>query len=112
MYLQRLAIISIIIALVIIVIPVKAETVPEFSHCINPQGTIITSHPQGTHAVVGDQSSYTGIDTVYRIGDTAFMQCLCTVSGSGIQTNWWKIDDSQDPDVITALRRGWIHVPD
>lgn len=88
-----------------------AVDAPNFPSCTNPQGTIKASYDDGTHGIVGDTNSYTGKDTVYQLENGNLSQCLCTVDGQGIQTNWWR-DGSIDPEQRQILiNEGWIYVP-
>lgn len=84
--------------------------IPNFPVCSNPQGVMVVSYDSGSHGVVGGQS-YLGNDKVYRIDETNYTQCLCTVDGQGIQTNWWKASSLNDQEVNILKSDGWTYVP-
>lgn len=90
---------------------ILATDVPNFPTCLNPQGDLIVSYSNGVHGVPGDSASYTGSDAVYKISDNALTQCLCTVNGNGIQTNWWKISSLDDGQLNYLKSQGWIFIP-
>jgi hypothetical protein len=98
--------------LVVLIQPVEAVSIPSFPTCANPQGTIKASYSSGTHGVPGDQTTYTGADTVYRLSDDTLMQCLCPTTGDGIQTNWMKSRLFTELEIRRLLNRGWIFIPD
>lgn len=89
-----------------------APTPPEFSSCVNPQGTVKADYSSGTHGVPGVTTSYQGSDTVYNISGNALTQCLCTVDGEGIQTNWWKVSSLTSQEIETFKTQGWVFIPD
>lgn len=89
-----------------------AVDVPNFPLCSNPQGDIVASYDSGIHGVVGDTSEYSGKDTVYSINEDQLIQCLCTDSGSGIQTNWWRVSSLTEVEIDVLKSQGWILVPD
>src|SRR3989338_10196982 len=89
-----------------------AVTPPEFPSCVNPQGTVRVSYSSGTHGVPGVTTSYQGSDTVYNISENALAQCLCTIDGEGIQTNWWKVPQLSSDEIENFKTQGWIFVPD
>jgi hypothetical protein len=91
---------------------VFAVTIPQFPSCANPTGTVIANHATGTHGIVGDTKTYTGSDTVYRIGDTQVTQCFCAENGSGIQTDWLDVNNLGNSDIDILVAQGWIYVPD
>lgn len=88
-----------------------AVETPNFPSCSNPQGTIKVSYNEGTHGIVGDTSQYNGSDTVYQLDSGNLTQCLCTTSGQGIQTNWWKVSSLSVEEKQTLINSGWIYVP-
>ena len=85
---------------------------PEFTSCVNPQGSVKASYSSGTHGVPGDQTTYQGSDSVYNVSGNALTQCLCTVDGEGIQTNWWKISSLTSNEIETLKTQGWVFIPD
>lgn len=89
-----------------------AVNVPNFPLCSNPQGDIVVSYDSGIHGVVGDTSEYSGKDTVYSINENQLVQCLCTDSGSGIQTSWWKVSSLTEEEINILKSQGWVLVPD
>ena len=88
-----------------------AATVPTFPLCANPQGQVIASYDSGVHGVAGDSATYGGKDTVYSLGEGTLVQCLCPTSGSGVQTNWWKISELSQDEINVLISQGWIYVP-
>lgn len=95
--------------------PIKVNaisTTPNFPSCLNPNGTVKVSYESGTHGVPGTSNSYAGKDTVYTLESGNYTQCLCTVNGDGIQTNWWKTSSITE-DEINSLKAGdWVYIPD
>lgn len=90
---------------------VIAQTVPSFSSCTNPQGSVKADNPSGTHGIVGESGNYSGSDTVYRLSGDTLTQCFCSQNNQGIQTNWWKITSLSPGDIAVLEREGWIYVP-
>lgn len=89
---------------------VFAVTTPSFPSCPNPGGEVIASYADGTHGVPGDQNTYTGSDTVFKLNGTQVVQCLCT-NTSDIQTNWLKISQYSEDDISILENQGWVFVP-
>src|SRR3972149_11668463 len=89
-----------------------APTPPEFTSCVNPQGEVKADYSSGTHGVPGVTTSYQGSDSVYNISGNALTQCLCTVDGEGIQTNWWKVSSLTSQEIESFKTQGWVFVPD
>src|SRR3989344_7905674 len=89
-----------------------AVTPPEFPSCVNPQGTVRVSYSSGTHGVPGVTTSYQGSDTVYNVSDNSLIQCLCTIDGEGIQTNWWKVPQLSSDEIENFKALGWNFIPD
>lgn len=87
-----------------------AYQIPNFPACSNPQGNLIVSYDSGTHGVVGGLA-YSGSDKVYKISDDNLIQCLCTIDGQGIQTNWWKASSLDESEIEELKRSGWIYIP-
>lgn len=90
---------------------VWALEAPQFPSCTTPSGTIIASYQDGTHGVPGDGTTYTGSDTVYQLNADLLVQCLCPPDTSGIQTDWWKIQEISEEDLKIYTRSGWVYVP-
>ena len=98
----------------IFLVPFSFATVtpPEFPSCVNPQGTVRVSYSSGTHGVPGVATSYQGSDTVYNVSDNSLIQCLCTIDGEGIQTNWWKVPQLSSDEIENFKTLGWNFIPD
>lgn len=91
---------------------VYAIDVPNFPSCASPSGHVIASYDSGVHGIVGSDKTYVGSDRVYQVGDYGYTQCFCSVSGEGIQTDWWK-DGSLSEDQVKILKSlGWFYIPD
>lgn len=88
-----------------------ATTTPTFPLCANPQGQVKSNYDSGTHGVAGDSSTYSGKDTVYTLSGNTLTQCLCTNSGSGIQTNWWKASSLSQEEIDVLISQGWVLIP-
>jgi hypothetical protein len=91
--------------------PALAVDVPNFPSCSAPQGTIKVSYPNGNHGIVGSMAQYQGRDTVYTINDTMTVQCFCSPTNQGIQTNWWKTSSLTDSEMKILINQGWTYVP-
>lgn len=106
--------VSALVVVVSLVTPsaVLAVTTPNFPSCSNPQGTIKVSYETGVHGIPGyPGASFSGKDSVYTLSTETLMQCFCSESGHGIQTNWWKVA-SLDPNQLNILKAdGWNYVP-
>ncbi len=107
-----LQVLSIAILLSAFVRPAYAVVSPTFPACLNPQGDVTVSYADGVHGVPGDSTTYTGSDTVYTLDEATVTQCLCTVNGGGIQTNWWKISSLTEDQKDVLVNQGWIYIPD
>lgn len=94
--------------------PVLADQIPpSFPACPAPGGTLKASYPTGTHGIPGDTGTYTGSDSVYTINDSQAVQCFCPTTGnSGIQTNWWQVDELSQGDINYFKSLGWVFIPD
>ena len=95
--------------------PVYANNVPEFGSCVNPQWSqtqvnTLTDPNGPKHGVVG-VASFIGTDTIYKSGSNA-MQCLCTDTGEGYQTNWLKASYYSHDQIESMKAQGWIYVPE
>lgn len=90
---------------------VFAIDTPDFPACANPQGTKIVDVGFGTHGIVGDQNTYTGADKVWLQDNGNLMQCFCSVTANGIQTNWWRVSSLTESELSILKADGWIYVP-
>lgn len=88
-----------------------ASDVPNFTSCVNPKGELKASYETGTHGIAGMPGLYNGKDVVYKISDQALTQCFCPEDGSGIQTNWWKIEGLSESEIKVYESLGWIYIP-
>ncbi|MFH1602245.1 MAG: hypothetical protein ABIB61_04805 [Candidatus Shapirobacteria bacterium] len=84
---------------------------PNFSSCSSPTGDLKVSYKNGSHGIVGDSVSYEGSDAVYIINDNQLIQCFCSPEGTGIQTDWWKIDRLTPEEIGGLEKLGWFFVP-
>lgn len=91
---------------------VLAVVPPTFPSCLNSPGDIKVQYTSGFHGIPGDTASYTGSDIVYSISEATLTQCLCTDTGQGIQTDWWKISSLTGEDVQILKNQGWFYIPD
>lgn len=85
---------------------------PQFPVCSNPQGELKVEYNSGIHGIPGDINTYSGNDKVYTVSQNSLIQCFCPDSGSGIQTNWWKIDEMSEDEIEYYKNTGWMFVPD
>lgn len=85
---------------------------PNFPSCLNPNADLIVSYSSGIHGVPGQTASYNGEDKVYKLSDGNVLQCLCTVNGDGVHTNWWKVSSLTDDELNSLKAEGWILIPD
>lgn len=85
---------------------------PNFTTCPNPNGSLIASYDSGTHGIVGDYSTHTGSDYVYKTSETTVTQCFCAENGvDGIQTNWWNAAELTQDEINGLEKDGWLLVP-
>ncbi len=109
--LKKLAVIlSQLVLLIVLVGSVNAADVPNFPSCSNPQGTLKVSYSSGTHYIVGG-TGLSGSDSVYYTGDNSLIQCFCADNGSGIQTNWWKLNTLSQEQIDQLVKLGWVYIP-
>lgn len=94
------------------IMPVNADVDSFFSPCANPQGEKIASYSEGVHGVAGNTNSYSGSDSVYKQSNGNNVQCLCTISGEGIQTNWLKANNLTDEEISVYKNQGWTYIAD
>lgn len=85
---------------------------PSFPSCLNQTSEPIVYYSTGIHGVPGQSSSYEGEDKVYLLPDGNTLQCLCTVNGDGIHTNWWKTGSLTEEEINLLKADGWILIPD
>jgi len=84
---------------------------PTFASCSSPQATLRVSYPEGQHAIVGQNALQSGSDIVYDINVDQVLQCFCSDTGNGTQTNWWKADSLTQDEIDTLVKLGWHFVP-
>ncbi len=101
-----------VVTLILFAPQAYALTLPPFSSCLNPQGSLRASYNSGTHGIVGDASTHTGQDAVYIVDQENFLQCFCDDNGKGIQTKWLKASSFSDTDLKYLQSQGWIKVDD
>lgn len=89
-----------------------AVTIPPFTDCFAPGGTLKVSYDSGTHGIVGDSRTFTGTDKVFTISDKSLTQCYCPPEGNGIQTNWFKVSELSQGEVASLQNQGWTLVLD
>ena len=89
-----------------------ATDVPNFPACSSPTGSVKVNYTSGIHGIPGDSGEYTGSDVVYTVSDSQLVQCFCAASGSGIQTNWWKVNSLSQSQINQLTSEGWIFIPD
>jgi len=89
----------------------KAQIIPSFPACSNPGGTLRVLYTDGQHAIAGESNLRLGSDGVYDLTSGDHVQCFCSVDGSGVQTNWWKISSLDQDEIDTLVNLGWVFVP-
>ena len=87
------------------------STQPSFPACSNPSGKLRISYADGQHAIVGESGLQVGADAVYDLEAGNVQQCFCSVDGSGVQTNWWKISSLDQDEIDSLVKLGWYFVP-
>lgn len=87
-----------------------AITPPNFPMCSNPIGNLQADYATGTHGIVGNVVSFSGADKVYTFANDNALQCFCPENGSGIQTNWWKIESMTEAEIRELENDGWLYV--
>lgn len=88
-----------------------AYEVPQFTSCVNPSGQLKVNYDSGNHGIAGETGNYEGKDSVYTLSGDALTQCFCSINGSGIQTNWWKVSSLNEQEVTALKSQGWVYVP-
>jgi len=112
MKLKVLLTLAILLAALAVAVPkTQAVTIPTFSNCPNPGGTLKSQYTDGNHGIAGRTAEYTGSDSVYNLTDSTHIQCFCSDSGEGIQTNWWKVSSLSEEDIKILKNEGWIYIP-
>ena len=89
--------------------PVSANYVPSFGTCLNPQWSQTQVNYGDNHGVI-NIGSFSGTDTIYQSGNNV-MQCLCTSSCYGYQTNWLSASGLTQDQIDNLKAQGWIYVP-
>jgi len=89
--------------------PAYANPVSSFGTCLNPQWGQTQVNYGSSHGVI-NVGSFDGTDTIYQSGSNV-MQCLCTGSGAGYQTNWMKASELSQSQIDSYKAQGWIYVP-
>ena len=88
------------------------KTTPNFTSCLNPQGTVIADYHDGIHGIAGNQNTFTGSDKVFKDQSTgAVTQCFCPTNGQGMQTNWMKAENFSQDEIKTYESHGWVYIP-
>lgn len=91
--------------------PVLAVDAPDFPICTNISATVKVSFSEGTHGIPGKYEVYSGSDVVYQLTPDTLTQCFCPKEGNeGIQTNWWKMPQSEG-DIGSLKAQDWIYIP-
>jgi hypothetical protein len=90
--------------------PVSANSVPDFGSCVNPQWSQTQVNYGDNHGVV-NVGTYSGTDSIYSSNGNV-LQCLCTNSGAGYQTNWLNAGGYSNSEIENLEAQGWIYVPD
>jgi len=90
--------------------PAFAVSTPDFGSCLNPQVAASQVNNGDNHGVVGQITSYKGTDSIYTLSNGNVLQCLCPDNGSGVQTNWLKVNDLSEAEVNVLENDGWIYV--
>jgi hypothetical protein len=89
--------------------PVSAHAVPNFGTCLNPQWSQTQVNYGSNHGVV-NIGSFAGTDTIYSSNGNV-LQCLCTDTGAGYQTNWMKASGMSQSEIDSYKAAGWIYIP-
>lgn len=100
----------ILLALLFFPVPALATVDPQFPTCSNPGGSLQVSYPDGSHAIVGRNQNVIGSDQVYNLGDNLYLQCFCSASGEGIQTNWWDAAHLSQEELDRYQLLGWYFI--
>ncbi len=87
-------------------------TPPSFPSCLNPQGVVTSSFSDGIHGIPGNTQSFSGSDIVYTVTPSTVLQCFCSPTGDGIQSNWWNVSELSNEEIQSFVTAGWVFVPD
>lgn len=110
--LKAFLLIPVIASLLVLTAPkAEAATMPSFTTCLAPNGTLKTAYDTGTHGVPGDTNSYSGSDKVYTVTDSYTMQCFCAENGTGVQTDWVKAGGFTADEIKVFKNQGYIYIP-
>ncbi len=94
-----------------LLVPALAVVIPTFPVCANPGVNPGFSISDGIHGIAGRTENYSGADAVYSLSSDNALQCFCAKNGTGIQTNWWKIDQFSESELNVLESQGWIYIP-
>ncbi|MGI8419907.1 MAG: hypothetical protein ACR2LN_04650 [Candidatus Levyibacteriota bacterium] len=89
-------------------LPVYANPIPQFGSCVNPQWAQTQVNYGDSHGVVG-VNKFPGVDSIYSSNGNT-MQCLCTNTGEGYQTNWLKASNYSHDQIESLQAQGWIYI--
>jgi hypothetical protein len=87
-----------------------SEAAIDSASCLTPVGSVIADYQDGTHGIVG-QGSMVGKDTVYQLPNGNALQCFCSVTEGGVQTNWVKTSTLSEDQIKIYENQGWMYVP-
>lgn len=85
--------------------------IPEYPLCTSPVGQLKVRYENGLHAIPGETQLRNGSDDVYWTESGNAIQCFCAPDGSGVQTNWLKLEEISHDTVSSLVSKGWIFVP-
>lgn len=105
-----IAILSLIVIFMASATPALAVTTPDFGSCQNPQIAASQINYGSNHGVIGKTQTYSGKDTIYQLSNGNVTQCLCPDSGTGIQTDWYKVSGISENDIHVLEKQGWTYV--
>jgi hypothetical protein len=91
--------------------PAFAISDPPLFSCSSPIGTRIADYATGVHGIPGNSGTYTGLDQVFRIDADHVLQCFCSPTAQGTQSNWWKVSSLSTEERDFFERRGWHLIP-
>jgi hypothetical protein len=101
------------LSLFVLATPARGEIdIPNFPSCTSPSGQVKVDYATGIHGIPGSNGEYVGSDIVYTVSDSQLTQCFCAVSGSGIQTDWWKLSSLNEEQIAYLKNLGWIYIAD
>lgn len=89
---------------------VEDDEIPTFGNCAallaNPGDH--ASYDEGIHGVVG-VGNFSGADDVYSQGAGNFVQCFCSLSETGIQSDWLNAGDMSQDEIDAYIADGWFY---